>query len=272
MTQFTKTLRNESIFEIMLDKPPANAIDHQMSCDLYDAFKELNNDDSLRVGILSASTNNKNIFCGGWDLKAFAKGDGRDQEGGFDLGPGGIGGLPEFWDMYKPVVAAVDGLCVGGGFEMVLGADLIIASENTEFWLPEMQRGFIPDGGGIQKLHHRIPYNVALDMILTGRRMSAQEAKHWGLVRDVVSKDNVRKKAYEVAQLIADGAPLVSKALKEFMRYNANLSPEMAHKNAHKAWARMSNMAHYEKMLNSDDFNEGAVAFAEKRPPKFKGS
>ena len=101
---------------------------------------------------------------------------------------------------------------------MALGADIICASDDAEFWLPEMQRGFLPDAGAIQKLHHVVPRNVAIDLILTGRRMSAAEAKHWGMVRDVVPKDQLHDHVRGVARMVAEGAPLVSKALKEFMR------------------------------------------------------
>ncbi len=271
MTQFVEIKVQGPIMEVVLNKPPANAIDFQMSCDLYQAFKQFNEDDALQVAILTAAENEKHIFCAGWDLKAFAAGEGINEETGYELGPGGIGGLPEFWDLYKPVIAAVNGLTAGGGFEMVLGADLIVASDDSCFYLPEIHRGFLADGGGIQKLHHRIPYNVAVDLILTGRKLWADEAKHWGLVRDVVSKDAVMDKAREVAEIIVSGAPLVSKAYKEFLRYNAHLSPEAAHAEAHKTWTGKSQLKHYERMLNSEDFNEGAAAFAEKRPVAFKG-
>jgi crotonobetainyl-CoA hydratase len=255
-----------------IDRPPANAIDVALSTELYDAFRRLNEDAALRVGIVTGAPNPKNIFCAGWDLKAVARGEGRDEAYGFDLGPGGIGGLPEYFDLYKPVIAAVNGATVGGGFELALGADIIVASEDTYFVLPEMQRGFLPDGGAIQKLHHRVPYNVAIDLLLTGRRMAAAEAKHWGLVRDVVPRDRLLPHAREIAHGIAKGAPLVSQALKEYMRFNAVSSPEQAHKVTRKAWIGQSGLAHYERMLQSDDFNEGAAAFTEKRDASFKGA
>src|SRR5262245_43391370 len=205
-----------AVMIVTLVRPPANALDTATSTELYEAFSRLNEDEKLRVGILIGGANPKNIFCAGWDLKAVARGEGRDEQQGFDLGPGGIGGLPEYFDLYKPVIAAVNGATVGGGFELALGADIIVASDDTYFSLPEMQRGFLPDGGAIQKLHHRVPYNVAMDLMLTGRRLSAQEAKHWGLVRDVVPSATLLDHAREMARGIAKGAPLVSQALKQY--------------------------------------------------------
>ena len=266
------TVRREgAVLEVTLDRPPANALDLATSCALFDAFKQLNDDDSLRVAILTAAENAKGIFSAGWDLKAIARGEGRGEDGDFDLGPGGLGGLPEFWDLYKPVIAAVNGKVVGGGFEMVLGADLIVASEDAVFWLPEMQRGFLPDAGAIQRLHHLVPYNVAMDLILTGRKMPAREAKGWGLVRDVVPKQDLMGQAREIAATIASGAPLAPKALKEFMRQAGHRSPEEAHRVTRAAWTGKSGLAHYEDMMASDDFKEGSRAFAEKRDPDLKG-
>jgi crotonobetainyl-CoA hydratase len=261
-----------AVMVVTLHRPPANALDSATSTALYQAFRRLNDDEDLRVAILIGGPNPKGIFSAGWDLKAVARGEGRDEERGFDLGPGGIGGLPEFFDLYKPVIAAVNGAAVGGGFEMALGADIIIASEDAWFALPEMTRGFLPDGGAIQKLHHRVPYNVAMDLMLTGRRLSAQEAKHWGLVRDVVPKERILDHAREIARGIAQGAPLVTRALKEYMRFNANSSPEQAHEVTRKAWIGRSGLVNYQRMLQSDDFNEGAAAFAEKRDARFKGA
>lgn len=260
------------IMVVTMNRPPANAIDTGFSYELFHAFKRLNDDDDIRTAILIGGENPKRIFSAGWDLKAVAQGDGRDTEKGFDLGPGGIGGLPEFFDLTKPVIAAVNGAAVGGGFEMALGADIIIASDDAYFALPEMQRGFLPDGGAVQKLHRRVPYNVAVDLMLTGRRMSAQEARHWGLVRDVVPREQILEHALGIARNIASGAPLVARALKQFMRATAHLSVEAAHEVSRQAWLGKSDLDHYERMLNSADFDEGAAAFAEKRAARFSGS
>jgi crotonobetainyl-CoA hydratase len=256
---------------VTMNRPPANAIDTPFSTELYEAFKEFNENEDLRVAIITGGPNQKNIFSAGWDLKSVARGEGRDDQRGFDLGPGGLGGVTEFFDLYKPVIAAVNGGAVGGGFEVVLACDIVVASENAYFALPEMLRGFLPDSGAIQRLHHKVPYNVAIDLMLTGRRLSAQEAKHWGLVRDVIPQNQLLTHALGVATGIADGAPMVAKALKEFMRITAHCSPEQAHAISHKAWIGKSGIVNYERMLSSSDFNEGAKAFSEKRPARFEG-
>lgn len=260
------------VMVVTMNRPPANAITTEFSTELYNAFKQLNEDDDLRAGVLIAAENPKRIFSAGWDLKAVARGEAHDEEKGFDLGPGGIGGLPEYFDLMKPVVAAVNGAAVGGGFELALGADIIVASDDAYFALPEMQRGFLPDGGAIQKLHRRVPYNVAIDLMLTGRRLDAAEARHWGLVRDVVPRERILKHCIDIAHNIASGAPLVTAALKQFMRATAHLSVEEAHAFSHRAWIGKSGLDHYERMLKSEDFNEGAIAFTEKRSSNFKGA
>lgn len=262
---------NGSVMEVAMKRSPVNAINLSLSRDMYAAFTELNDNPELRVGILSSAGNAKNIFSAGWDLKAFAAGESVDEEQGFDLGPGGLGGLPEFFGLYKPVVVALAGGAIGGGFELALGGDVIVCSEDAYFWLPEMQRGFLPDGGAIQKLHHRIPWSVTMDLILTGRKMYADEAKHWGLVRDIVPADQLMDHARSVAATIAEGAPLVAVALKEFMRKYGHASVEESHAAVRRAWVGRSDMPHYERMMRSDDFKEGSVAFAEKRDPAFKG-
>ena len=270
-TRQVNVMVSGAVMEVVMARPPVNAINLTLSRQMYDAFKRLNEDDSLRVGLLYSEGNAKNIFSAGWDLKAFAAGESQNDETGFDLGPGGLGGLPEYFGLYKPVVVAVAGGAIGGGFELALGGDVIVSSEDAYFWLPEMQRGFLPDGGAIQKLHHRIPFNVTMELILTGRKMFADEAKHWGLVRDVVAADQLLEHARTVAAIIAQGAPLVAVALKEYMRRYAQVSVEEAHAAVRRAWVGRSDMPHYEQMIRSDDFREGSVAFAEKRDPAFKG-
>ncbi|MEZ5797725.1 MAG: enoyl-CoA hydratase-related protein [Paracoccaceae bacterium] len=262
---------NGPVMEVSMNRPPVNAINLALSREMYAAFQRLNDDPALRVGLLSSAGNARNIFSAGWDLKAFAAGESRDGENGFDLGPGGLGGLPEFFDLYKPVVVALSGGAIGGGFELALGGDIIVCSEDAYFWLPEMQRGFLPDGGAIQKLHHRIPWSVTMDLILTGRKMYADEARHWGLVRDIVPADRLQDHARSVAATIAAGAPLVAVALKEYMRKYGHASVEASHAAVRRAWVGASDMPHYERMIRSDDFTEGSVAFAEKRDPAFKG-
>lgn len=271
MTGMIEVTERSGVLEVAMNRAPVNAINLALSNEMYAAFKRLEDSDTLRAGLLYSLGNDKNIFSAGWDLKAFAAGESRDVGDGFNLGPGGLGGLPEFFDLYKPVVVAVAGGAIGGGFELALGGDIIVCSDDAYFWLPEMQRGFLPDGGAIQKLHHRIPWNVAMDLILTGRKMYADEAKHWGLVRDVVPAEKLVAHARGIADTIVQGAPLVAGALKEYMRRYGHRSVEESHRAVRNAWTGKSDMPLYEKMIQSEDFTEGSLAFSEKRPPKFRG-
>ena len=144
--------------------------------------------------------------------------------------------------------------------------------KSQRFFLPEAYLGYLADGGGVQKLPSRLPYNVAMDMLLTGRRMGADEAKHWGLVKEVVAdEESLLIYVRDLARELALAAPLSHRAIKEFLRFNAHKSVEQAHQSSHQAWRGEGNLENYKKMLNSDDFNEGAAAFAEKRPTKFTG-
>ena len=262
--------RRDHVLEITLNHPPVNAINLKTSYELYEAFNQLQNDPELRVGIITAAGDR--LFSAGWDLKEFsANGDEMVKAGEYDLGPGGIGGLPEFWSLKKPIIAAVNGKAIGGGFEMLLAADLIIAADHVQFQLPEVKLGFLPDGGGIQRISKRLPYNVAAELMLTGRAFTAQEAKHFGLVSEVVTADKLLPRARELAKSIADGAPLSLQALKEVMTKIEDLGVEESFELTRKAWKGGSGMPIFEKMLRSDDYLEGSRAFSEKRQPVYKG-
>lgn len=271
MSDVVRVEINGPVMEIVFGRSPVNAINVETSTALYEAFEQLNDDDGLLVGIVTSEENDRNIFCAGWDLKALATGEGLDDEEGYNLGPGGAGGLPEFFDFYKPVIVAVNGNCVGAGVEMLLASDLVVMEAGAYFLLPEAVRGFVADSGTIQRLHHRIPYNVAMDLMLTGRQMYAEEAMRWGLVRDVVPKNEVLKRAREIAAEVVKGAPLVTRALKEYMRYHVNSSPEEGHLAVREVWRGGSNLPMFRRMLDSPDFQEGVVSFAEKRKPRFGG-
>ena len=257
----------DRIVEITIDRPPANAINTRVSNSIYAALSTLQDDDELRVGIITGAGDR--IFSAGWDLKEIAAIDNNEDAvaSAFES-PGGFAGISEFWGLKKPVIAAVNGIAVGGGFEIALACDLIVATEEVEFFLPEMQRGFLPDVGAIQILPRRIPYNVAMELLYTGRRMGAEEARGWGLVCEVCARDSLLQRARDLAREIARGAPLALQALKEVVPAIYNLPIPAAF-----AATKPGNNALpiYQKMLMSEDFMEGPRAFAEKREPRWKG-
>lgn len=245
---------------ITLDRPKANAIDAKTSHELGDAFIEFRDDDNLRVAIITGAGNR--FFCGGWDLKAASEGEAVDA----DFGPGGFAGLTELWDLNKPVIAAVNGLAVGGGFELALAADLIIASSNAEFFVPEATLGIIPDSGGVLRLPRRLPRSVAMDLLMTGRRMNVDEAEHYGLVNKSCPQDDLINQALEWGNQISKSAPLSLAAIKSVIR-----STEMMDLKDAYDLMRSGKIEAYHKMLNSEDAKEGPLAFSEKRFPKWKG-
>lgn len=255
------------VLEITLSRPPANAITPQVSTELYAAYGRLRDDSDLRVGIITGS--GQRIFCAGWDLKEVAQADDAStvNDAIMDM-PGGFGGVTEFWDLNKPVIAAINGATVGGGFEIALAADVIIAVEHAHFALPEMARGFVPDAGAVQRLPRRVPYNVAVEMLLTGRRMTAVEAHRWGLVHEIVEPAQLMDAARKLALDIAEGAPLAVAALLEIL-------PVIDQMPLRESFDRMkrgkSGLPIYEAMMVSDDFLEGPRAYAEKRKPVWKG-
>jgi crotonobetainyl-CoA hydratase len=257
----------DQIVEITIDRPPANAINPDVSNAIYDALTMLQEDDDLRVGIITGSGDR--IFSAGWDLKEIANFDNNeDALNSAFSSPGGFAGISEFWGLKKPVISAINGMAVGGGFEIALATDLVIAADHAEFFLPEMQRGFLPDVGAVQILPRKLPYNVAMDLLYTGRRMSAQEALQWGFVCRVCPASELMEQARALAYEIAQGAPLALQALKEVVPAIYNLPLPQAF-----AATKPGNtdLPIYQKMLMSEDFMEGPRAFAEKRPPKWKG-
>ncbi|HWQ13495.1 MAG TPA: enoyl-CoA hydratase-related protein [Roseiflexaceae bacterium] len=261
MTDPVKLHRNGPILEITLDRPKANAIDVATSRALYAAFQELQNDPRLRVAILSGA--GQRFFSAGWDLKAAATGA---EAIDADHGPGGFAGLTEFWELDKPVIAAVNGLAYGGGFELALACDLMVAAEHAEFCLPEVKLGMIPDSGGVLRLPRRLPEAIALELLLTGRAMDATEAARWGLVNAMVAADALMDTARELAGRIAANAPLAIAAIKAVRRATATVDVRQGY-----TLLRGGAIAVYQRMLRSEDALEGPRAFAEKRQPRWQG-
>lgn len=267
MSQEVRVEIYDRIIEITIDRPPANAINTGVSNAIYEALSKLQDDDDLRVGIITGS--GERIFSAGWDLKEIAAIEDNETAvaSAFEC-PGGFAGISEFWGLKKPVISAVNGIAVGGGFEIALATDLIVAADHVEFFLPEMQRGFLPDVGAVQILPRRLPYNVAMDLLYTGRRMSAREAQQWGLVNRLCPAAQLMQRARELASEIARGAPLALQALKEVVPAIYNLPLPQAF-----GATKPGNdeLPVYQQMLKSEDFMEGPRAFAEKRDPVWKG-
>ncbi|WP_342776482.1 enoyl-CoA hydratase-related protein [Streptomyces diacarni] len=252
----------DGVLVVTLDRPKANAIDVPTSRKLYAAFDRLRQDEGLRAAVLTGG--GRRFFSAGWDLKAAAAG-GEGIEA--DHGPGGFAGLTEFFALDKPVIAAVNGLAVGGGFELVLAADLVVAEEHAEFGLPEVGIGMIPDSGGVLRLPRRLPRAVASEMLLTGRRMGAAEAARWGLVNQVSGGPGTAvDTALALGRRVAQGAPLALCAVKEVLRETEALDIESAY-----AHMRGGELPRYRAMLDSEDAQEGPRAFAEKHSPQWRG-
>ena len=205
------------MLEVVLDRPKANAIDSPTSREMGRVFADFRDNPALRVAIITGA--GEKFFCAGWDLKAAAEGE----SVAADFGVGGFGGLQELPNLNKPVIAAVNGIACGGGLELALSADLIIAAEHASFALPEINAGTIADAATI-KLPRRIPWHIAMEMLFTGRWMDAAEAHRWGLVNETVAADALMPRARELADLLAHGPPLVFAAIKECLRLTETLS------------------------------------------------
>jgi crotonobetainyl-CoA hydratase len=257
MSDGIKTATDGAILEVTLDRPKANAINLSASRRLNEVLSAFRDDPKLRIAIITGT--GERFFCAGWDLKGAAAGEESDA----DWGVGGFGGLNYPPNLDKPIISAVNGIACGGGFELVLGTDIIVMEEHARFALPEINVGVLADAGTI-KLRRRIPYHVAVEFLMTGRWMDAAEAKHWGLANHVVAKGQGLARAREIAQQLVAGPPLLFPAIKQLLRHTETI-PE------HQAFELHDNLHAVQQVIRSEDLKEGARAFAEKRPPVWKG-
>ena len=257
MSDGIRTATEGAVLEVTIDRPKANALDLQASRRLNEVFTRFRDDPALRIAIITGAGDR--FFSPGWDLKAAAAGEKSDE----DWGVGGFGGLNYPSNLNKPVIAAVNGIACGGGFEVVLGTDIIVMEEHARFALPEIQVGVLADAGTV-KLRRRIPYHVAVEFLMTGRWMDAAEAKHWGLANHVVPKGEGMKKAREIAAQLSAGPPLLFPAIKQLLRHT-EMIPE------HEAFELHDALDAVQRVIRSDDLKEGARAFSEKRNPRWSG-
>lgn len=238
---------------IAINRPAQrNAVNQAVSLAIAGALDRLDNDPGLRVGII---TGRGGSFCSGMDLKAFLNGERPELQG---RGFGGVTEAPPT----KPLIAAVEGYSLAGGCELALACDMIVAADNAWFGLPEVTRGLVAGSGGLMRLPRRIPAAIALEYALTGERISAPTAHHWGLVNRLTSSGEALTEALALAAQITANAPLSTLMTKRIIQESASWPED-------EIWDRQRPLTEF--VLSSEDAWEGARAFAEKRAPVWKG-
>ena len=252
-TTEVRTERVGSALLITIDRPQArNAVNAAVAAGLATAVDELESDPTLRVGVLTGA---EGTFGAGMDLKAALRGESPEIPGR------GFGGIAET-ETTKPLIAAVEGWAAGGGFELALACDLIVAAEDARFALPEVKRGLIAAGGGAIRLPQRVPHHIAMELLLTGEPIDGRRAAELGLVNRVAATGEAAAVALRLAERIADNAPLALAAVKKIVRAAGGLSEADAFALQRKEMA---------VLMTSADVREGMTAFAERRAPQWTG-
>ncbi|MGV0643042.1 crotonase/enoyl-CoA hydratase family protein [Mycolicibacterium sp. XJ2546] len=253
MSDEIRTERRGRVLVITINRPDArNAVNLEVSQGLADAVDELDADNNLSVGVLTGAGGN---FCAGMDLKAFAAGEQVAIPG---RGIGFTERAPR-----KPLISAVEGYALAGGTEVVLATDLVVASREAKFGIPEVKRGLVAAGGGLLRLPRRIPYQKALELALTGDSFTAEQGEAWGFVNKVTEPGGALEGAIELAERITANGPLAVVTTKEILVKSAEWSEE-------EMWQRQ--LEHIIPIFTSNDAKEGALAFAEKRQPNWTGT
>jgi enoyl-CoA hydratase len=243
----------DNVLVITINRPEArNAVNGDVAKGVAAALDRLDGETSLSVGVLTGAGG---TFSSGMDLKGFLKGETPVIEGR------GLAGLTEA-PPRKPLIAAVEGYALAGGFEMVLACDLVVASSEAKFGIPEVKRGLVAGGGGLLRLPQRLPYYVAMELALTGDSITGEQAQRLGLVNRVVEPGKALDGALELAAALAANGPLALAASKEILRRSLDWTEAEGWKN------QLDIMA---PVFSSEDAREGAAAFAEKRPPRWQG-
>ncbi len=262
MGEYSKVEIDGRLMIVTINRPEVmNALHPMASQELSEAFDEFAGNPDLWVAIITGA--GERAFSAGNDLKYHA--DLRARTGKRPVSPPkGFAGLTFRHDLDKPVIAAVNGVAMGGGFEIALACDLIIASDRAKFALPEPRVGLAAGGGGLQRLPRQVPLKKAMGMLLTGRHVSAQEGYEMGFVTDVVPHDNLMREARRWASMIIECSPVSVRATKQAVMRSLDVpSVEMAMRN--------TNYPAYVALATSEDTIEGPKAFAEKRKPDWKG-
>ena len=248
---------------LTLNRPEAaNSLNPELIGELGKALTEIADDDATQVVVLTGA--GERIFCAGMDLRAFSENRNESsEEGGGGTGHEETASAPKYGLKNlnpKPVIAAVNGAAVGGGFELVLSCDLVVAADTARFGLPEVKRGLLAAGGGTL-LGTRLPLSLALEVALTGELIDAARAEQWGLVNRVVPAAELLEASLDLAAKIAANGPIAIRTTKELVRRAVLDDPK-------RGWATPEEVA---EVFQSEDAKEGAQAFIEKRAPNWTG-